>query len=107
MKLYAIYAGLSGEFGYANFIRLDKFNSDDEANCYAEACAREKFDSYDLDMFGLDEDADDDEIDNEADGWIDYYAIKITTEEQLIKLGEDEGIDSDAICHFVTETFHK
>ena len=105
--LYAIYAGLSGEFGGANFIRLDTFSNDDEANCYAEAYAREEFYSYDIDRFGIDEDADGDEIDNKVDGWIDYYAIEITTEEQLIRLGENEGIDSDAICHFVTETFHK
>lgn len=97
MKLYAIYAGLSGGFGGANFVCLKTFSNDDEANCYAETCAREEFDSYSISMFGIEHEI----------VWIDYYAIEITTEEQLIKLGEDEGIDSDAICHFVTETFHK
>ena len=105
--LYAIYAGLGGSFGGAQFICLETFDNVDDANDYAETLAKEEFDSYPLDCFGIDEDADYDEIDNEADGWIDYYVIEITTEEQLIKLGEDESIDSDTICHFVTETFHK
>ena len=87
--LYAIYAGLTGGFGGANFVCLKTFNNDDDANCYAEDCAREEFDSYNLSMFG---------IEHEIEAWIDYYVVEIKTEEQLMKLGEDENIDSDAIC---------
>ena len=111
MKLYAIYAGLGGGFGGRKFIEFEFFECQEYADDYAECIAREEYESYEGIMHGI---LDTEECkeqgvlyEDEVISLIEYEAISIESEEQLIELGEKEGIDSDVICHFVTETFHK
>lgn len=110
MKLFAIYAGLGGSFGGATFQYLENFENVDDANDFAESLAREEYESYEGIHGILDqEECEEQDIDYEDEvcSWIDYRVVEIETEEQLMELAEEENMDIDTICHFVTETFHK
>ena len=107
--LYAIYAGMGGSFGGANFIGLAVHDNEEQAMEEARCVAIEEYESYER-LYGVfDQQCDEDGLDyaEEIESWIDFKVIEIKTEEQLMELTEDESIDSDVICHFVTETFHK
>lgn len=96
--LYNIYAGLSGGFGGASFVKTEEFSSIDEAQDYAREEAIEQYQSYDG-MHGLFniEDAlkenpnlTDQELaeleEEDMETWIDYWAFPAD---------EDEDFDSD------------
>ena len=103
--LYAIYAGLNGGFGGATFQCLKNFENSDDASGFAECLAIEEYELYE-EMYGIEYEQELD-YEDEMYSWIEYRAVEIETEEQLMELAEEESIDSDTICHFVTETLHK
>ena len=97
MPFFEIYAGLSGGFGGANYIKTEEYNSFEEAEEDARNLAIEDYQSYEgchgitskediwnnLADYGLDENATDEEIEvvynEEIESWIDYKVKEVKT----------------------------
>lgn len=97
MPFFEIYAGLSGGFGGANYIKTEEYNSFEEAEEDARNLAIEDYQSYegyhgiiseqdiwdDLYDYGLDENATDEEVEEiyneEIESWIAYRVKEVET----------------------------
>lgn len=88
-NVYAIFAGLGGGFGGANFVTLQVFNDMNEANDYALIEATEEYESYEglHGIRSLEDIMEEDDLtveeaesqySEEVESWLDYYAIKIS-----------------------------
>ena len=95
MLFFEIYAGLSGGFGGANYIKTEEYNSFEEAEEDARNLAKEDNQSYEgchgitseediwdnLADYGLDENATDEEVkvvyNEEIESWIDYRVEEV------------------------------
>ena len=105
MNLYNIYAGLSGSFGGASYRGTGEFKSHADAEEEAYTLAIEEYESYEgyhgimswhdvAEENGLDIFEDSAEIDDlysdEREGWLDYYAVLASEDEDT---PEDERFE--------------
>lgn len=72
---YLLQYGVGGGFNDTENYRVEDFDSQAGADMRAYELACDTFDSYDLSQYGIDEDADDEEINEKRESWIDYSAI--------------------------------
>ena len=97
---YAIYAGLGGSFGGANYQFSGDFDTEEDALGTARIMAIEEYESYEgnyglpnweevkeelIESYGPDEEVSDGDVQevylNYIDGWIDYYVEEVSDEE--------------------------
>lgn len=104
-KMYAIYAGIGGDFGGRYFRYFDSYESEDDALEDAREIAIEEYESYEEGSHGVLSKKECEEAcidyDEEVEGLIDYSAKEVSYED-IISIGEEEGLDLVIVCKALT-----